>query len=518
MQLSIGMVQDALKRQFSLSVLCPSHRHVMELQGAAMYTSASPDPHTLYVAEARRLPVRWKFRGRISLVVVGTVAPDYFAGQDVSYLCVEDNRFPLVFNAVLEIFRKYEAFDQALKQAIIQDAGQEAVCDVISEFLQKPLIVFDAALRLQYMSDDAAGLLEWETDAYSGLKLLPTEFINQLNLVYTETAENFINGAVLLRDDRLPYNLICTLNGKNNYIILVFETEQQPLTRSTLELVSYLNEYILIAFEGAAQKGPSTSCLSSLILSMLGGTKYSATDLANQLSSVDWHPDDSCCCIVMYALEERETSKYIKPFCLKLENQFSACVAFPYQERAVAIVNLDKSGCDVYDIPHRIGILLRDGLLKAGVSFKYWSFDTTPYYFQQACSAYEMGKLYNPSSWCYIFEDYALYYFTHYGSSRLPPRHLCHPGLVQLHRYDQQNGTDLLRTLEAYVGNNCNAVTAANALFIHRNTFYQRLSRIQELLKLDLEDPDVRLYLQLSTHLIRMYYYELEHGFHFPRE
>ena len=518
MQLSIGMVQDELKQLFSLSVLCPDHRHVMELSGAAMLTSAPPDPHTLYVAEARRLPVRWKLPGKISLVIVGTVPADYFSGCDVSYLCVDDNRFPTVFNAVLEIFRRYDAFDQELKQLIIQNVPQEVFCDCIAQFLQAPLIVFDAALRLQYISAGAADLLEWETDAYSGLKLLPTEFINQLNLVYTETADNFINGAVLLRDDRLPYNLICTLNGKNNDIILVFETEHKPLSRSTLELVSYLNEYVLIVFEAASQKGPSSNSLSSLILSMLGGTKFSATDLSNQLSSVGWHPDDSCCCIVMYALEERDTTKYIKPFCLKLENQFSSCVAFPYQERAVAIVNLDKSGCNVYDIPHRIGILLRDGLLKAGISFKYWSFETTPIYYQQACSAYEMGTLYNPSSWCYIFEDYALYYFMHYGSSRIPPRHLCHPGLVELHRYDQKNGTDLLRTLESYVGNNCNAVTAANELFIHRNTFYQRLNRIHELLDLNLEDKQVRLYLQLSTQLISMYYYELENGFHFPHE
>lgn len=162
--------------------------------------------------------------------------------------------------------------------------------------------------------------------------------------------------------------------------------------------------------------------------------------------------------------------------------------------------------------------MLREGLMKAGVSFKYWDFETTPIYFQQACYAYDMGKLYNNTSWCYSFSEYAIQYFIHYGASRIPPRHLCHPGLVELYQYDLDNGTQLKDTLEVYIENNCNAVTAANLLYIHRNTFYQRLNRIQEMLHLNLENNNERLYLQISIKMIRMYYYELENGFYFPKE
>ena len=92
------------------------------------------------------------------------------------------------------------------------------------------------------------------------------------------------------------------------------------------------------------------------------------------------------------------------------------------------------------------------------------------------------------------------------------------PALVVLHGYDKANGTDLLKTLEVYVQENCNAVTAAGELYIHRNTFYQRMNKIRELVNLNLDDPNVRLYLLISSQLIRMYYYELENGYHFPHE
>ncbi len=517
MLLSMGILRDALAERCGLLVSSESKQiHSLCLSGAALFAAPFAED-TVYVVEARRLPVRWKAAQHVFLIVAGAAPQDYFAKANVDYFVVEETRLSAVLNAVLEVFKTYNAFDERLKQLLLHGSSADMVCNFIADFIGAPFIVFDSALRLQYVSPDADELLEWETDAFSGLRILPTDFITQLNLVLFETGEEFINDAVLLCDDRLPYNMICTLTGKNNYMIAVFETGKK-LDKSLRGLIGYLKEYILVTFESNLQKRPLSGGFVPFIVSVLDGTKFSANDLENQLNSVGWSPSDSYCCIVMQELKEERTSKNIDSFCLKIENQFAACVAFSYKDAAVAIVNLDKSNCTVYNIPNRISVLLRDGLLKAGISFKYWSFETSPIYYQQAYNAYEFGRLYNPTHWCYIFEDYALYYFMHYGSSRIPPRHLCHPGLVQLHRYDQKNGTELLRTLETYVGNNCNAVTAANALFIHRNTFYQRLNRIQEMLKLDLDDERVRLYLQISTCLIGMYYYELENEYNFPHE
>lgn len=516
MKISLGMLHEALSAQFKVSALDSRCTYPMELKSAGLLTGTSPEPGIVYLCEGRRMPVRWKHQGKVTLIILGEVPEDYFRGCNVRYFCVEENRFPAVCNAVFEVFARYQEFDNALKAAVLEDASPDTVCSLVGTFVGAPMIVFDEALRILYCPETAEKLLEWEVDTYSGMRILPTEFINQLNLVYMES-EEFVNGAVLLRDDRLPYNLICTLNGKDDYIITVFETEKN-LSRNTLQLIGYIKPYLLRVFENARGKNPASNCLASLVLDLLNGTRYSANDLENQLETVGWKSSDNCCCFVVHETYKRPNSKSLPTFCLKVEKLFKACVAFPYNDKAVVIVNLEKSGCNPRDIPNRIGILIREGLLKAGVSFKYWIFECTPIYYQQACSACEMGALYDPSRWCYMFEDYALRYFMHYGSSRLPPRHLCHPALVELHRYDVANGTDLLRTLEAYVGNNCNAVTASNLLFIHRNTFYQRLARIQELLNLNLDNPDVRLYLQLSTYLIAMYYFEKDNGLIFPAE
>ena len=54
---------------------------------------------------------------------------------------------------------------------------------------------------------------------------------------------------------------------------------------------------------------------------------------------------------------------------------------------------------------------------------------------------------------------------------------------------DYEKGTELLKTLEAYLDHRAAAAATAAALFIHRNTLYQRLSKLQDDWHLDLDDP-----------------------------
>jgi purine catabolism regulator len=74
--------------------------------------------------------------------------------------------------------------------------------------------------------------------------------------------------------------------------------------------------------------------------------------------------------------------------------------------------------------------------------------------------------------------------------------------LGPLLEYD--NGTELIRTLEAYFERNGNLKKTANALYIHRNTLIYRMERIQEITGLDLNNPETRLALQLTLRIYKM--------------
>ena len=70
--------------------------------------------------------------------------------------------------------------------------------------------------------------------------------------------------------------------------------------------------------------------------------------------------------------------------------------------------------------------------------------------------------------------------------------------------YDQERGTDLVGTLEAYFSNDRNLARTREALHIHVNTVTQRLERISTLLDDDWQKHDRSLELQIALRLHRI--------------
>ncbi|HTF50650.1 MAG TPA: helix-turn-helix domain-containing protein [Pseudonocardia sp.] len=71
--------------------------------------------------------------------------------------------------------------------------------------------------------------------------------------------------------------------------------------------------------------------------------------------------------------------------------------------------------------------------------------------------------------------------------------------LGDLMAYDEQRGTELVRTLSHYLARGGNYELTAKSLIVHRNTLKYRLQRIRQIGGLDLGDPDTCFNLELAT-------------------
>ncbi|MCF6094721.1 helix-turn-helix domain-containing protein [Microaerobacter geothermalis] len=70
--------------------------------------------------------------------------------------------------------------------------------------------------------------------------------------------------------------------------------------------------------------------------------------------------------------------------------------------------------------------------------------------------------------------------------------------LKRLIKYDRENHTDLIRTLEVFLDSAGRVNVAANRLHIHTNTLNYRLKRISEIADIDLDDANQRVALYLD--------------------
>jgi DNA-binding PucR family transcriptional regulator len=67
-----------------------------------------------------------------------------------------------------------------------------------------------------------------------------------------------------------------------------------------------------------------------------------------------------------------------------------------------------------------------------------------------------------------------------------------------LREHDRRRRGDLVRTLRVYFAAGANASSAADRLFLHRNSMLYRLARIEELTGFDLKDFRARLALEIG--------------------
>jgi sugar diacid utilization regulator len=70
--------------------------------------------------------------------------------------------------------------------------------------------------------------------------------------------------------------------------------------------------------------------------------------------------------------------------------------------------------------------------------------------------------------------------------------------------HDARTGSELLRTLESYLGCGCDARACARELYVHANTVRYRLRQLQELCDLDLRDPQDLLRVTMARLVVRL--------------
>ncbi len=193
----------------------------------------------------------------------------------------------------------------------------------------------------------------------------------------------------------------------------------------------------------------------------------------------------------------KATYTYVQEY--KADNPWNESLCFVYMEHTLLFVNLEKSfGVDHPDLTESIADFSKKHFLIAGASRVFIGMEHLRAAYDQTQAAIEFGAAHNPADSCYIFNDYALDYMLHHCIGVFDNREICSHKLASLRRYDKKNGTDYFNTLYIYFKCRFNAAEAAKKLFINRSTFHYRLQRIQELVYIDFDSEDERLYLEIS--------------------
>jgi purine catabolism regulator len=103
-----------------------------------------------------------------------------------------------------------------------------------------------------------------------------------------------------------------------------------------------------------------------------------------------------------------------------------------------------------------------------------------------------------------VFEDLGVMQFLLAPSERGELDRFAERTLGVLLTYDEQHNTQLVPTIEAYFGGDCNLMKAAEQLFIHPKTLRYRLDRVQTLTGMRFDRQEDRFNLQLALKILHL--------------
>lgn len=203
-------------------------------------------------------------------------------------------------------------------------------------------------------------------------------------------------------------------------------------------------------------------------------------------------------CIAIFRCSEPHSSElFNKSQMSNLRALYPNSMSVVYQDAIVLFLNQDEP------------ILLNDAQLapleefalrnrmKVGISQPFSDILKINIYYQQTLNVLGIGELHEPSGILYLATELLpQYLFSNSPYAGLEAG--IHHHLFWLRDYDEQYHTDFINTLRVYLACDRSAAKAAEALHLHRSTFFYRIKKLEELLDVSLNDSRLLFLYELS--------------------
>ena len=415
-----------------------------------------------------------------------------------SYAAVDAARGVEEIHGLLQdLFDRFSDFETRLARAALEPDCR-ALAECAWEMSGKPVIIMDGSLRILALAPDR----DFPDDA-EWMHMRKYGFASLEGLRSMRESGDF--SEMLRREGPLYYDsgvfsnpsIVSSILHGGVFAARVCMTGAfGPLTQADVKIVGMLAAQMEVRLRTNpdALEGVGSSPAYSVLYDLLLGKKLDDRLIADRLGGVlGWERGAFCALAVPAAASDEISYRYYAGL---LEHQLDcACVHFSGGLAAVLHLN---GPSEAPALTAAVRKFLTENGLAGGMSYLFEDVTQLHGHYGQAVTALGYG---GAAPGLYAFSDCAMRYMMDcFPQEKL--RILVHPALFALREHDRASGSELYDTLRIYLQNERSLVKTAAALFIHRNTLLYRLEKLHKLVELDLEDPELRLQLELSFRLM----------------
>lgn len=420
--------------------------------------------------------------------------PKCYASIDVS------NSLPEVHDALQALFDRFSEYRTKLADAAAAP-DYKALAQCAWEMAGKPVILMDGSLRILALAPDRefANDAEWTHMRKYGFASL--EGLRSLRESGDFSTLMHSEGPVLFSEGPFsnPTIVSSIASGGNCMGRACMTGLFGELTPFDMEVVGLLSEQLerKIRTDAALQQGIGSNPVYSVLFDLLRGMNLDSRLITARLGGLlGWK--DGCYCVLSVPAAATDDVSY-KYYSGLLENRLD-CSCVHSADGLAAVVHL-KNAAEKAETRAALTEFLLENGFAGGLSDLFEDITQLRAHHEQAGTALHYAE---DKPGLYLFSAFAMQHLlSFFPQERL--RGLVHPALLTLREQDKANGSELYETLRTYLEHERSLVKTAAALFIHRNTLLYRLEKLGQLVELDLDDPELRLYLTLSYRMLERF-------------
>ena len=457
----------------------------------------------LYIAQPERLPAACLIPDGCCLICVGEPELSYI-GKGYSVICVrEDLDIFGVFNRLSKVYAQYDNWELQMLQCISEKTPIQRFVDVSMCIFENQMYIVDSTLRQ---------LAKSKHDVFPSTlsDSIMEDMENMVKHYASVQSVSDKDDAAMLMNDQLKLRIITkSLRSHDHFAMAVTLVEtNRPFRESDVILLDYMSYYVLTSFEFGhtltdVEENPIT--LTTVLAQLFRDEEVPVEKIKKAQSVFGWEPEHSLC--LFYVKTPKPEHNFATRIyqCRQMERQFTSAIATASVGENYAVI-ANVSLCEKYnDSILRFTTVLRNFNFACGMScmFNDLTLVRVTDFYSQAKFAYYNGSSSNPGETIYKFSDYRLQFLLSHCCGEQDSRYLFPDGFKEMAYHDKLFGTSHLKTLTVYCDCKFNATHAAERLNIHRTTFLDRFSRIQDYLRIDFGDPADRLHLLIALELLK---------------
>lgn len=446
----------------------------------------------LYVMRAERLPAHARAERGAAVVCMGESPRLRRLRDRCCVITLDEVDFFATFNAIQHVFDSFDAWEDDLRHMVDEEGDVSHMLTRSEEVLGNALLAVDGDFGILGISELARQNANLSADADTSLPLATFDLFLGEHALSTEEREPFVIEILGQR------TLNCNLHDGERYcgcVTLIYGTrEERPSDRLVLAQLARTIQRAMSLLTSTRPHGPGS--LRQALQDLVDGLPLDQVSKATVDSATR---ERSLVCMRLKMSSRMATLPlgYVRNM---VESTFPQSLAFEHHHNSVvAFIDLDLVTGDNPQEAIRVALEpFTSGMdMRAGLSDPIEDLMQARLYYLQANCALENGALLGAPGRLHQFQDFALQDMVVSSLGEIPLELWCPAGMRRLMEHDRTSSTSYLQTLQVYLACDRSATQAASQLYVHRSTLLERLSRIRRELALDLDDPDVRLRLQL---------------------